>query len=201
MKRFIKRIDTKTDRTGKGLVLDEELSHFPRSYISLVVFAVGLHGAAGFEQRHPLNRVDIAADLLTFGQQNVILDVKDPRGSICALKKFPELDELPTLVVRHGRVSDTLEQLATFKRPLKKLIGAGAEKLQPFARAEYKKHSVQLFPHLGRNLFADSSSVFSGESETGKDRIWILALERDEFDDRVTGKSRIKLLKELGILE
>ena len=78
---------------------DDELGHFPRRDLADVNFAIRFQRAARFEHRHPLNGVDVPADFLSRGQQNMIFHVENARRAIGALQQFADPDKIPAFAV------------------------------------------------------------------------------------------------------
>src|ERR1044071_9975635 len=111
MERGIKTIETETDRAGKSGVSDDEFRDLPRRDLAEIDFPIRLQRAAGTQDRHPLDRIDVAADALPCRQQDVILNVEESRGAIGPLQQFPDPDEVPAFAMRHGRVGNALEQM------------------------------------------------------------------------------------------
>ena len=198
---MVEGINAEEDRSGKCLVLDQEFNHFPRHHLASIMFSIRFQCTARLQNGHPLDSVDVAADLFTAWQQDMILDIQDPGGSIGALEEYSQLNEFPTFVVRHRGLADTLEQLGSFQSPFVKFVGATLK--QPFRVAGQEKqiHPIDLFPHLDGDLFADGPSIFSREGHAGVNRVRIFPFEGDEINDRITGNLGIKLFEKFGVFQ
>ena len=73
-------------RAGKVAVENQELGHL-RGRGAAVPLAIHLQRADALQQRHPLVRVDRRAHVGDVGQQQVVLDVEDPRGLVGPLDR------------------------------------------------------------------------------------------------------------------
>src|SRR6185369_16344619 len=107
----IQRIDAVTDGARKLAMGDKKLRHLPRSDLADVKLAIGLQRAHRLEHRHPLNRIDISANLLAGRQKDVIFDVEDARGGVGSLEQASDPDEIPAFAMSHGRVRDALKEM------------------------------------------------------------------------------------------
>ena len=65
MERGIEGFDAETDGARKIGMRDQKLRYFPRRDLPHVNFAVSLERAARFQDRHPLDGVDVAADFFS----------------------------------------------------------------------------------------------------------------------------------------
>src|SRR6266436_3677161 len=165
------------------------------------MLSVWLQGAARLQNSHPLDGIDISADLLSCRQKDVIFEIQDSRSAVGAFQIFPELDEFPTLVVRHGGVGNTLKELGSLENPFEKFVGAALKHSPRLSGTKKQKHPIDLFPHLDRHLFPHSPRIFPRQSQAGIHRIGISSVESDEFDNRVLCDLRVVLLKKLVIFE
>ena len=82
--------------------------------------------------------------------------------------------------MRHGGIGDALEELRSFQDPFEEFVGAALE--HPFCCPGKKKqvHSINLFPHLNGDLFADGAGVFPCGGNAGINRVGIFPFEGDE---------------------
>src|ERR1700751_3179017 len=109
MQGMVERTDAEANRTRKGCVLNQELGDRPRSDLTLELPPVCLSAAAGIKNCEPLYAIDRAADLFFLGKQNMIFDVEDAGSPVRSFQKFPQLKEVPTFIMGHGGVCDSLE--------------------------------------------------------------------------------------------
>src|SRR5438270_12753965 len=111
MEGSIKRLNTEADGPGKIGIGDQKLRDLPRRDLPNINLAVSLKRTARFQDRHPLDGVDVAADFFSRRQEEMIFDVEDARGVVGPFEKSSDANEIPTFAVRHGRVSDSLDQM------------------------------------------------------------------------------------------
>ena len=86
MKSRIERLDAEADGPGKFGMGDQKLRYFPGRDLPHVNFAVSLERAARFQDRHPLNSVDIATDSFSRRQKQMIFHIENSRSVVGALK-------------------------------------------------------------------------------------------------------------------
>src|ERR1700704_2275958 len=111
MKRSIKGVDAEADGSGKFGRGDQKLRDLPGRDLSNINLAVSLKRAARFQDRHPLDGIDVAADLFSRRQEEMIFDVENARGVIGPFEKSSDANEIPTFAMCHGRVGDSLDQM------------------------------------------------------------------------------------------
>ena len=64
--------------------------------------AVHFEGGAGFEKGGPLDGVDGHADVLDFGEEDVVFDVEDAGGFVGTFEEAADAAEVPAFAVGHG---------------------------------------------------------------------------------------------------
>src|ERR1700730_16962408 len=82
--RVVQGINAENDRARKGLILDQKLHHLPWHNLTAIMLPIRFEGAARFQNGHPLEGVDVAADLFAARQQDVVLDIQNAGRSIGA---------------------------------------------------------------------------------------------------------------------
>src|SRR5947208_12414862 len=82
MEGSIKGVDAEADGPGKFGMGDQKLRDLPRRDLPNIDLAVSLKGAARFQDRHPLDGIDVAADLFSRRQEEMIFDVENARGVV-----------------------------------------------------------------------------------------------------------------------
>src|SRR5215469_58157 len=149
----------------KYCVLNQILDHLPGGDLSAVMLSVWLQSAARLQNRHPLDSIDISADLLSRWQKDVIFNIQDSRSAVGSFQIFPELDEFPPLVVRHRGIGNTLKELGCFKNPFEEFVGTSLKHSARLSGTKKQKHPIDLFPHLYGHLFSNSPRVFPCRSQ------------------------------------
>ena len=192
MKRAIEEIDAEADRAWERRVRDDEFRHLPRRDLAEINFPVRFERATRTQDRHPLNGINVAADLFAAGQQDVIFEIQNPGRAVRALEQFPDPDEVPAFAVGHRRVSRSLEKMRARNDALEKFVGARADQFLGRVALHKQIEAVDLLPHLARDLFARRSRIFSRARQTRHDRIRIFLLQADEIDDGPTVRLRIE---------
>src|SRR4030095_9055338 len=129
MESSIKRIDAEADGSGKFGMGDQKFRDLPGRDLPNVNLTVSLKGAARLQDRHPLDVIDVAADVFSRRQKEMIFNVENARGVIGAFEKSSNANEIPTFAVRHGRIGNALDQMS-----------AGGEGAKTFVSAQ-KQHS------------------------------------------------------------
>ena len=114
------RIRQKCIGAGKIAIEDQEIGDL-RGRDAAVRLAVHFQRADAFQQRGPLIGVERRADVGHAGQQQVILDVEDPRGLVGPFEKPGQAAEMPGLAARHGRFGQALEQRSAEFQPVEEL--------------------------------------------------------------------------------
>src|SRR4051812_12276601 len=100
----VETVDAKSNRTRESGMSDDEFRHHPGRDLTEIDFPIGLKGAAGAQDRHPLDGIDVAPDLLAAGKEDMVFDVEETRCAICSLEQFPDPDKIPAFAVSHRRV-------------------------------------------------------------------------------------------------
>src|SRR5437867_2338334 len=77
MKSGIKRVDAETDGPGKFGVGNQKFRHLPGRDLADVNLAVSLKRATRFQDRHPLNGINVATDFFSRRQKEMIFDVEN----------------------------------------------------------------------------------------------------------------------------
>ena len=85
--------------------------------------------------------------------------------------------------------------------PFEKFVRAAVKQTFRVAGQEKQIHSINLLPHLDRDLFAHSPSIFSCEGQAGVNRVRIFPLERNEIDDCIAGNLGIMFFEELRVFQ
>ena len=111
MEGSVKRLNAEADGPGKFGMGDQKLRDLPRRDLPNINLAVSLKRAARFQDRHPLDGIDVAADLFSRRQEEMIFDVENARGVVGPFEKSSDANEIPTFAMRHGRVGDSLDQM------------------------------------------------------------------------------------------
>src|SRR5438270_4603216 len=111
MEGSIKRLNTEADGPGKLRMADQKLGDLPGRDLPNINRAVSLKRAARFQDRHPLDGIDVAADLFSRRQEEMIFDVENARGVVGPFEKSSDANEIPAFAMRHGRVGDSLDQM------------------------------------------------------------------------------------------
>src|SRR5215467_5785256 len=99
MERGIERFDAEPDRARKMRMRDQEFRYLPGRDLAHVNFAVGLERAARFQNRHPLNGIDVAADSFSRRQKQMVFHIENARSVVGALKRFSDADEIPAFTM------------------------------------------------------------------------------------------------------
>ena len=86
MERGIEGFDAETDGARKIGMRDQKFRHLPGRDLTHVNLAVSLERAARFQDRHPLNSIDVAADSFSRRQKQMIFHVENPRSVVRAFK-------------------------------------------------------------------------------------------------------------------
>src|SRR5882762_11659939 len=102
MEGSVKRLNAEADGPGKFGMGDQKLRYLPRRDLSNIDLAVSLKRAARFQDRHPLDGIDVAADLFSRRQEEMIFDVENARGVVRPFEQYSNANKIPTLDVSHG---------------------------------------------------------------------------------------------------
>ena len=111
MKSSIKRLDAETDGPGKFGMGNQKFRDLPGRDLPNVNLAESLKRAARLQDRHPLNRINVATDLFSRRQKEMIFDIENARGVVGAFEKSSDANEIPALAVCHGRIGNSLDQM------------------------------------------------------------------------------------------
>jgi len=111
MEGSVKRLNAEPDGPGKFGMGDQKLRDLPGRDLPNINLAVSLKRAARFQDRHPLDGIDVAADFFSRRQEEMIFDVENARGVVGPFDKSSDANEIPTLAMCHGRVGDSLDQM------------------------------------------------------------------------------------------
>ena len=123
--------------------------------------------------------------------------VEDPRRLVGPLDEFPELDELPALAARVGRVRQPLEEVGVALDVLEELVGAGGPHVRGAPGLHEQVELVYRLPHLDRDLVADHPGVLARREDAGQDRVRVAQVEGEELGDGPAFRSLVVLVKQL----
>src|SRR6476469_1391993 len=127
---------------------DDKFGDLPWRNLTKVNFSIRLKRAAGAQDRHPLNGIDVASDLFSARKQDVILEVEDARRAIRAFEQLDDANKVPSLAVGHGRVGRSLEQMRARYDALEKFVGTRADQFLGCVALHKQVAPVDLFPHF-----------------------------------------------------
>ena len=94
-----------------------------------------------------------------------------------SLHVTPELDVLPALAVRHGRVRHALKQMRALLNRAEKYVRMQQPRLARRSTGHLQIQPVQLLPHFRAALLAHLPQIFPGRCHTGKNRRRIRTVE------------------------
>src|SRR6476620_2906316 len=100
MESSIEGVHAEADGPGKFGMGDQKLRDLPRRDLPNINLAVSLKRAARFQDRHPLDGIDVAADLFSRREEEVIFDVENARGVVGSFQKSADANEIPTFAMR-----------------------------------------------------------------------------------------------------
>src|ERR1700746_1511122 len=192
---------TEKHGTGKSCVFYEKLDYFPGCNLSMIMLSVRRQGAARFQNCHPLDSVDISSNLLSCRQKDMIFNIENARSAVGTFQVFAEADKLPALVMRHGCVRNSLEELRALKNIFEKIVSAPLKHPFCISRTEEKEHAIDLFPHFDGHLFPNGSSVLTCRSEAGINLIRVSAGECSELNNRILGDFGVVLSEQFVVFE
>src|SRR5207237_10669336 len=147
MKSSIKRLDAETDGPGKFGMRHQKFRDLPGRNLPDVNFTVSLKGAARFQDRHPLNGIDVAADFFPRRQKEMIFDVENARGVVGAFEKSSNANEIPAFAMRHGRVDNSLHEMRAGNDAAKEFVGTQTQHLFPGLALYEKVETIDVLQH------------------------------------------------------
>ena len=104
----------------------------------------------------------------------------DPAGDVDALQIFGQLREQPALIVGERLIGQSLEEHRAGHDRAVQIIGRFIETGLRVVAAEGPVERVEIFPHLGGDVFADAAGVFAGAGEAGEDAVGVVGARRSE---------------------
>src|SRR5580693_1338786 len=120
-------VDAETDGVGKVAIEKEELENALGRDVGGVDLAVSFKGSTTAQQADEFEILVARTLALLLGRQFLLIDLKQSGGGIGALKIATEADELPSLAVDHGGVTDPFEQMNAINDGRQRVVDAGAE--------------------------------------------------------------------------
>src|SRR5437762_10702208 len=111
MEGSVKRLNDEADGPGKFGMGDQKFRNLPGRDLPNINLAVSLKRAARFQDRHPLDGIDVATDFFSRRQKEMIFDVENARGVVGAFQKSSNANEIPTFAMRHGCIGYPLDQM------------------------------------------------------------------------------------------
>src|SRR5690606_37083736 len=84
----------------------------------------------------------------------VELLVEETRGLVRPFQELAELDEVPAVRMRHGRVGDAVEQAGELADALEEVVAVVLEGPHRLRAEAPEVDAVELLPHLGGDLLA-----------------------------------------------
>src|SRR5262249_30568635 len=103
---------------------------------------------------------------------------------------------MPAFVMRHGRVQDPEEQMAAcnhFREEIEIRLKASRSRLSSVLSG--KVESVDLLPHLQRDVLACNTRIFAGRHDRRQNRVGISGIECKELDHIAFGSAVIVFRK------
>ena len=156
-----------------------------------------LIGAGTAQQRHPLQFVEDATDVIGTGQQQEILHIEDACRLVRPFNQPAKPAELPGEVTAQRGIRDPIEELTTTANLPQLLLGWFLPELLAFHQGPVE--TVEVLPHLAGDHIPDLPGVLPGHGDAVDDAARVGLRPHQELDHLLSPTIGVHRIKEGAI--